>query len=95
MQTDKRLRKSTGNYETREKLITACHQFKEAGLTTRQIAKEVGIAQGTVSRILNGDKKNYTQTPNSVSNDPETYPIGLWNLYKNWKPVNLDHLIDV
>lgn len=90
--SDKRLSKSTGYYNTREELIEECKRFKEEGLTTKAIATMVGVCQGTVSRLLNGDKNTYSRTAQSVHDDDTLRSAHLWSLYKAWKPVDLSHL---
>lgn len=92
---DKRLKKTTGNYNTRAELIAACEEYASMGLKHESIAKHVGVAECTVQRILSALKKP-AEKIKVLKEHRETQQIDdtpvtavLRDLYRQWKPTEL------
>jgi AraC-like DNA-binding protein len=56
-QSAPREKRVTGPYETREQLVMAINELHNAGYAGGWIAEKLGISGSTVSRIINGDKR--------------------------------------
>lgn len=66
---DNRNARKTGKYSTRRELILATRAYKKQDFYNYQIALKVGVSEGTVQRILNGDPRTtpVTHSYNSTS----------------------------
>lgn len=53
---DKRRRRSTGIYDTREQLVQGVSRFLSGGKSIAETARLTGVSKSIVSRIRDGDK---------------------------------------
>jgi hypothetical protein len=83
---DRRLEKSAGKYATRAQLTEAVKALNDQGWSHRLISLEVLVSQATVCRILNGDKKTYTNSSKSVKIVSAIEETPYMKLTRLWKP---------